>query len=241
MSFNSTPLSSSPFAGTSLSYSEARPFLKWVFAWMGLGLLVTSMVGYYVSSNTGLQLQIVGNRGLFLGLIIGTLVLVLVLTWAINRLSPIVAALLFLAYAALNGVTLSVITLVYTSSSIVSAMVTTTIVFGVMAVFGFTTSIDLSRFSRLLIIGVIGLIVAGLVNLFLRSDEFSLLISVVGVVVFIGLTAWDVQKLKRMAALPEIRDNPEAASKYAVYGALTLYLDFINLFLFILRLLGRRR
>ncbi|MBW4436544.1 MAG: Bax inhibitor-1/YccA family protein [Pleurocapsa minor GSE-CHR-MK-17-07R] len=241
MSFRYTSLSTNPVRGDSVPYADAHAFIKWVFAWMGLGLLVTTIVGYFVSTNEGLQLQIARNPVLLFGALIAEIVLVMVLSWAMGRLSPTLAAALFLIYAALNGVTLSFITLVYAESTIVTALITATILFATLAVFGFTTSIDLSQFRGLLIVGVIGVGVALLVNIFLRSDTFGFLISIVGVIVFLGLTAWDTQAIKHMAVSPEVRDNPANASKYAIYGALKLYLDFINLFLFILRILGRRR
>lgn len=232
---------SRPAGGNAVSYAEAQPFIKWVFAWMGLGLLITTLITVYINANPALLLQLARNSGLFFGIIIGELVLVMVLSWGIGRLAPWLAVLLFLVYAAFNGVTLSLIVSAYTTGTIVSAFVTTTVMFGAMAFFGFTTSIDLSKISGLLFIGLIGLIVAMVVNIFLQSSALEYVLSIVGVLIFIGLTAWDAQTIKLMAVSPEVRENSGTAAKYAVFGALKLYLDFINLFLFLLRIFGRRR
>ena len=181
-----------------------------------------------------------GNVGILYGALIAEFVLVIAISWAINRLSPTVAALLFLVYAALNGFTLSIFGLVYTGESIALAFVTTAAVFGVMTVFAFTTQIDLLKYQSYLIIGSIGLFIALIVNMFLQSGPFETIISLFGVALFTALTAYDTQKLKNMAASPEFQSNGEMVARYSIYGALQLYLDFINLFIFLLRLFGRR-
>jgi len=147
---------------------------------------------------------------------------------------------MFFVYAALNGFTLSGIFLVYTGQSITAAFVATAAMFGAMTIVGFTTAIDLTRFGSFLIMGVIGLLIAMLVNLFLASSGLGLLISVVGVLIFTGLTAYDTQRIKAMAARPHLQEDGSLAMKLSIIGALALYLDFVNMFLFLLRLLGSR-
>jgi FtsH-binding integral membrane protein len=173
--------------------------------------------------------------------IIGELVLVVALSWGLQRMSPTLAGILFAVYAALNGFTLSVVAFAYTGESIVIAFGATALLFGAMTVVGFTTNIDLSQYRGILFMGLIGLVIAGLVNLFLQSNTFAFIMSFFGVAIFTGLTAWDTQKLKNLAAAPELQDNPEMLARMSVFGALILYLDFVNLFLFLLRLFGRRR
>ncbi|MFN8451571.1 MAG: Bax inhibitor-1/YccA family protein [Anaerolineae bacterium] len=181
------------------------------------------------------------NPGLLIGAFIGELVLVIALSWAINRLSPTVAALLFVGYAALNGLTLSLIVHYYTGESVTLAFISTAAIFAVMSVFAFRTEVDLLQYRSYFLIALVGLLVALVVNLFLQSDGLSMLISFAGVLIFVALTAYDTQKLKYMAASPEFQSNSEAVAKYSIYGALQLYLDFVNLFIFLLRLMGRRR
>ncbi len=216
---------------------EAQDILRWVYLWMGFGLLVTAGVAV-VTVNTPALLSLLASPVLWIALI-GELILVFALSAALPRLSPAVASLMFFVYAALNGFTLAGIFLVYTGSSISAAFVATAAMFGAMTIVGFTTRLDLTRFGSFLFMGLIGLLIAMLVNLFLASSGLSMLISVIGVLIFTGLTAYDTQTLKEMARAGFA--DEEVASKSAVMGALRLYLDFINLFLMLLRIMGRRR
>ncbi len=234
-------MSMQPYPNTSpISDAMVRPLIRWVYAWMGVGLLFTTAIAWLTNTVPAL-VQLQSNRTIVIGAIIAELIVVMVLSWASTRLAPTTAAILFLVYAALNGFTLSLIFLVYDVGAITSAFATTTVLFGVMTVIGFTTSADLTKMGTWLMMGVIGLIIAMIVNFFLRSSAVEYIISIIGVVIFTGLTAYDTQKIKRLAASPEFATETPALMKFSIYGALTLYLDFINLFLFLLRLMGRRR
>ncbi len=238
---------------SSLSYAEARPLLRWVYAWMALGLLVTTAVSFFTYSrialgidlatatNAQLAARIAPLAGPMIISLIAEIGLVIGLTWLMKRVSPAVAAGMFLVYAALNGFTLTLVLISYTLSSVAGAFLTTTAVFAVMSVIGFTTTIDLTKFRSYFLIGLIGLLIAMVVNLFLHSGPFDLLISMFGVVLFLGLTAYDTQRIKNMAADPAVQADPTMAARLSIFGALSLYLDFVNLFLFIIRLMGRRR
>ena len=173
---------------------------------------------------------------LYFGLLIAEVVLVMVLAGALQKLSTVAATLLFYAYSILNGVVLSVILLQYTAASVFSTFVITAAVFGTMTVYGYVTKSDLSRVGNFLVMALIGLIICTIVNIFLKSSAMEWIISFAGVVIFIGLTAWDTQKIKQMAALTD----GSQTGKLATIGALSLYLDFINLFLYLLRFFGNR-
>ena len=175
---------------------------------------------------------------LFWGCLLGELGLVYFISSRIMNLSLTTATLLFIAYSILNGVTMSFIFLVYTTSSIANVFFITAGTFGAMSLIGYTTKRDLSKMGQLLMMALVGLIIASFANILMKSDTLSLIISYVGVVVFVGLTAWDTQKIKKMLAQAD--DISEDAQKIALLGALTLYLDFVNLFLYLLRLLGKR-
>lgn len=209
--------------------------IRQVYAWMGGGLLLTALVAMATLSSPVLFNAIVGNRMVFYALIIGELGLVIGISRAINKISAPVASSLFLLYAALNGVTMSVIFAIYTAESISSTFVITAVTFAAMSVFGYVTKRDLSGWGSFLFMGLIGVVIASLVNIFVGSSAVSWIISVIGVIVFTGLTAYDTWKIKAMAAAGAEGRKP------AILGALTLYLDFINLFLMLLRLLGNRR
>ena len=212
-------------------------FLSKVYGWMFLGLLVTAGTAVTVASSPALIKTLILNRGLLLLMVFAQLGLVIYLSVRVNKMAPAMAAGLFLVYSALVGITTSSIFMVYTGASIVSAFVIAGGMFGAMAVFGSLTKRSLAGVGQFMFMGLIGLVIASIVNIFLFSDMLSFVISVVGVLVFTGLTAWDAQRLKQMAvALPDGRTGT-----YAVVGALSLYLDFINLFFFILRLTGGRR
>jgi FtsH-binding integral membrane protein len=209
--------------------------LRQVYAWMGLGLLLTAAMSVVTLSSPALLQLVFGNRLVFYGLILGELGLVIAVSAAINRLSAATATALFLLYAALNGITFSVIFVVYTAESIASTFVVTAATFGAMSVYGYTTKRDLTNWGSFLFMGLIGIVIASLVNIFVESSAASWVISAIGVVVFTGLTAYDTWKIKAMAAAGAQGRKP------AILGALTLYLDFINLFLMLLRLFGNRR
>jgi len=212
-------------------------FLSRVYGWMFLGLLVTAGTAVAVASSPTLIETLVLNRGLFLIMIFAQLGVVIFLSVRVAKMAPLTAAVLFLAYSAMVGVTSSTIFMVYTGASIMSAFMIAAAMFGSMAVYGSLTKRSLAGVGQFMFMGLIGLIIASIVNIFLFSDVVAFVISVVGVLVFTGLTAWDAQRLKNMAvALPDGR-----VGAYAVVGALSLYLDFINLFFFVLRLLGGRR
>ena len=212
-------------------------FLSRVYGWMFLGLLVTAGTAVAVASSPTLIETLVLNRGLFLIMIFAQLGVVIFLSVRVAKMAPLTAAVLFLAYSAMVGVTSSTIFMVYTGASIMSAFMIAAAMFGSMAVYGSLTKRSLAGVGQFMFMGLIGLIIALIVNIFLFSDVVAFVISVVGVLVFTGLTAWDAQRLKNMAvALPDGR-----VGAYAVVGALSLYLDFINLFFFVLRLLGGRR
>lgn len=209
--------------------------IRQVYAWMGAGLTVTAFMALITLSSPAILNAIAGNRLLFFGLMIGELALVFTLSGAINRLSAATATLIFIAYSALNGVTLSVVALVYTANSIASTFVVTAGMFGAMSVYGYVTRRDLTSWGSFLFMGLIGVVIASVVNIFVGSSAVSWVISALGVIVFTGLTAYDTWKIKEMAA------HGTEGRKPAILGALTLYLDFINLFLMLLRLTGNRR
>ncbi|HEX6650803.1 MAG TPA: Bax inhibitor-1/YccA family protein [Pyrinomonadaceae bacterium] len=212
-------------------------FLSKVYGWMFLGLLITAGTAVAVASSPALIEALILNRIVFWMLLIGQLGLVFFLSARVDKVSPATAAGLFLLYSASVGVTTSVIFLIYTGASIVSAFVITSGMFGAMALVGTFTKKSLAGVGQFMVMGLIGLIIAMVVSLFWMNSALYFVISVVGVIVFTGLTAWDAQRLKQMAvALPDGR-----VGSYAVVGALSLYLDFINLFFFILRLMGGRR
>jgi hypothetical protein len=219
---------------------EIRPLLRRVYFWMTVGVLLTAIVALLTVTTPAL-LGLLANPIVVWGALLGEFALVIVLSAAIRRLSPMAAALLFFAYAGLMGFSLAGIFLIYTLNSIGVAFLSASALFGIMTVAGFVTRVDLTKLGTYLVIGLIGLIVASLLNLFLRSTGLELLVSLVGVVIFTGLTAYDTQKIARMARDPALQQEGEMLGRLSILGALTLYLDFLNLFLLLLRLLGRRR
>jgi uncharacterized protein len=217
--------------------SDSSAFLRKVYAYMAGGLFATAVTATAVaSSETALQL-IRENPIIFYGLIIAELGMVIAFSALLNRLSAAAAGALFFTYAIMNGVTLSLVFLAYTASSIGTTFFVTGGTFGAISAYGYATKRDLSGLGSFAMMGLIGLIIASLVNIFLKSPMIYWLTTFVGVIVFTALTAYDTQKLKRFAA----QASPGDQSKVALQGALMLYLDFINLFLYLLRLLGRRR
>lgn len=233
-------LSGSNFSQKQLDLSHSiSVYLTKVYNWMAIALLLTGLVAYFTSQSEMMMQAIIGNQILFFGLIIGELALVGYISARINKLSSYNATLLFLAYTALNGLTMSVIFMTYTSASISTTFIITAGTFGVMSLYGYYTKSDLTKIGNLAFMALIGIIIASVVNMFMKSEMMSWIISYLGVAIFIGLTAYDTQKLKRIAM--NGFENEEGMEKSAILGALTLYLDFINLFLFLLRILGDRK
>ena len=223
-----------------LELSAAFPVLmRKVYLWMSLALVITGFTAYYVATTPALIGAIITNQILFWGLVIGELALVFGLSAAINKLSLTTATLMFVIYAVINGLTLSFIFLVYTASSITSVFFITAGTFAVMVFFGYFTKTDLSSLGKILMMALIGIIIATLVNIFTKSEGLAMILNYLGVLVFVGLTAYDSQKIKQMLMMAP--DTGEAAQKVALLGALSLYLDFINLFLYLLRIFGSRR
>lgn len=216
-------------------------FLARVFNWMAAGLGLTALTAFLVASVPAFQEAIFGNRLVFYALIIGELGMVFYLSARVERMSAGAATGLFLAYSALNGATLAAILLVYTGSSIASTFVVTGGMFGAMAVYGRVTKKDLSGWGSFLFMGLIGIIIAMVVNIFLASPMIAWVASGIGVIVFTGLTAYDVQQLTRIGAGGIMGGGEAAVRKGAIIGALRLYLDFINLFLMLLNFMGNRR
>lgn len=214
-------------------------FIRRVYNWMGLGLAATALVALYTASSPQLLKIIFGNSLVFFGLILAELGLVFALSAGINRFSYSTATLMFFVYSALNGLTLSVIFLAYTSASITSTFFVTAGTFGAMSFYGYTTKSDLSSWGSFLFMGLIGIVLASVVNIFFNSPMIYWVVTYAGILVFVGLTAYDTNKLKEMARAGFADEETEGKS--AVMGALALYLDFINLFLMLLRVLGSRR
>lgn len=221
--------------------SVAFPALmRKVYVWMTLALVITGFTAYGVASSPGIITAIISSRALMWGLIIAEIALVFYVSARIDRLSLTTATLLFILYSVLNGATLSIIFLAFTMQSIASVFFITAGTFAVMSLIGYFTKTDLSSFGKILFMALIGLIIATVVNAFLiKSGGFSLIISYVGVLIFVGLTAYDTQKIKMM--LVQADDVNEDAQKIALMGSLSLYLDFINLFLYLLRIFGGNR
>jgi FtsH-binding integral membrane protein len=217
--------------------ARVSAFLRTVYGWMCAGLGVTAFVAYTVAGSPALVRAIASSQILFFALILAELGLVFYLSSRATRLAPNAAMGLFVLYSALNGVTISLVLLMYTGASIATTFVVTAGMFGALALFGTTTKRSLAGAGHFLFMGLIGLILASVVGIFWHSEALQFLISVVGVIVFTGLTAWDAQRLKQMAlAIPEGQSGT-----YAIVGALSLYLNFINLFLILLRFQGGSR
>ncbi|MBW2442742.1 MAG: Bax inhibitor-1/YccA family protein [Deltaproteobacteria bacterium] len=221
--------------------TRVNEFIRSVYNWMAIGLALTGFVAYYVANTPALVEMIFGNRLLFFGLIIGELALVFMISARIQKMQASTATALFVVYSILNGATLSFIFLVYTASSITSTFFICAATFVACSIFGWTTKRDLTSMGGFLTMGLIGIIIASLVNMFFRSTAMSMIISYIGVIVFVGLTAYDTQHLKTMALNQPDGLEAGVIRKGAILGALKLYLDFINLFLMLLRILGGGR
>ena len=220
---------------------QVNEFIRSVYNWMAIGLGLTGLVAFYVSNNESLQKIVFGNQLLFFGLLIGQLALVFTISARVHKMQASTATGLFLLYAALNGVVFSSIFLLYTTSSINSTFFICAGTFITCSIYGMTTKRDLTSLGGFMVMGLIGIIIASVVNIFIRSSGMSMIISYIGVLVFVGLTAYDTQKLKAMALSQPEGLDAAVIRKGTIIGALTLYLDFINLFLMLLRILGSRR
>lgn len=229
-----------PVAESSYNAEEIqRSFILKVYNWMAMGLTITALFALLMVRVFDISIVLRDFPFVFWGLLIFELLLVWGLSAAINKIPVVIAVMAFFFYSALNGITLSIVFLVYTSSSIASTFFITAFMFGATSVFGYFTKMDLTRFGGFMMMALIGIIIASIVNIFVTSSALYWLISYAGVIIFVGLTAYDTQKIKRMSA--GIDNNSEEEGRASVMGALALYLDFINLFLFLLRILGRRR
>ena len=233
MEFDNRPVAISPVS------VESRFFTR-VYGWMALGLGLTALVSFLTVSTPAVLQFVFGSRMVFFGLMIGELALVAWLSGLIGKMSATTAAVVFLAYSGLNGLTLASIFLLYTSSSIATTFVVTGGMFGAMSVWGMVTKRSLDGLGSFAFMGLIGVVIASVVNIFMKSTMLEFVISCVGIIVFLGLTAWDTRKLRSFAAAIGDIDG-EDGRRMAVRGALALYLDFINLFLMLLRLFGNRR
>jgi uncharacterized protein len=219
---------------------ENQRYMVKVYAWMCAALVVTGGVAMLTVASQTILALIHGNPWIFFGLLIFQFVAVGVLVKLINRLSAAVATIIFFVYSILFGLTLSFIFLVYTSESIASTFFISAGTFGVMSIYGYFTKTDLSKWGNILFMGLIGLIIASLVNVFfLQSDLLYWITTFVGVLLFVGLTAYDTQKIKNANIIGN--EGSEEDHKESIIGALILYLDFINLFLYLLRIFGRRK
>ncbi len=226
--------------GVSTQAVKERTLMRNVYMWMTAGLLLTGVVAMGLASNPQTVISLVRNTFLFFGIIIAEIALVFFLSARIMSLSPMAATIGFAAYSILNGVTLSVIFLAYTGASIASTLFITAGTFAGMSIYATVTKRDLSSLGHYFIMGIWGILIASLVNIFLKSSFFYWMISYAGVALFLGLTAYDTQIIKRMS--DEMGELSEANYlRLSILGALKLYLDFINLFLFLLRIFGRRR
>ena len=220
--------------------TSLQTYMAQVYGWMTCGLLLTAFVSWFAANTPAVMELIFANRITFFGLIIAQLALVFVLSGMVQRMSGAVATGLFMLYSALTGLTMASIFLAYTYASIASTFFITAGMFGAMSFYGYTTKRDLSRFGSLLFMALIGILLASLVNFWLKSPALMWAITYIGVLVFVGLTAYDTQKLKAIGENINVNDK-ENFRRASIMGALTLYLDFINLFLMLLRIFGNRR
>src|SRR6185295_16347492 len=226
-----------PFTPSLAAADQVAAFLRAVYGWMAAGLAITAATAWVVSGSPAIVMAIATNRLLFWALVIAQLGIVYVLSARVQRLAPATASLLFAVYSALTGVTLSFVLLAYTGESVTGTFIVTSGTFGALALFGTTTRRSLDGFGQFLFMGLIGVVLASFVGIFWHNDAFQFVLSFIGVIVFAGLAAYDAQRLKAMA----LATPAGQSGSYAIVGALALYLDFINLFLFMLRFMGNRR
>jgi FtsH-binding integral membrane protein len=219
--------------------AEQASFMAKVYGWMAFALVITGITSLYVIQNESIVNLVFGNRLVFFGLIIGELLLVGALSKMVNRVSATTAMAMFIGYSVMNGVTISFIFFVYTMGSIASTFFITAATFAAMSAIGYFTKKDLTSLGNILTMALIGLIIASIVNIFLKSDMLYWIATYAGVLIFTGLTAYDTQKIKEMNIIGNAGTDED--KKEAIMGALTLYLDFINLFLFLLRIFGGRK
>ena len=234
----SPPLNAGTFTPDQIAAEQAA-FMRKVYAIMALGLGTTGLTALVVFSSEAATRFIFGTPGVYLGLIVAELVMVFTFATLARRMSAVGAAALFYLYAILNGLTLSVVFLIYTKGSIASTFFVTAGTFGAMSAYGYITKRDLTGVGSFMMMGLFGLIIASVVNLFLRSEMIYWVTTYAGILIFVGLTAYDTQKIKELNVIGNAGTDED--HKEAIHGALILYLDFINLFLYLLRLLGRRR
>ena len=229
----------------SFSYNPAEQkliltgFVNKVYAWMSVALAISALAAVFVADTPAVRDIVLGNKFAFYGLLIAEFGLVVAIAGAINRMSSMTATLLFVLYSLVNGLTLSVVFLVFTASSIGTTFFVTAGTFGVMSIIGYTTKRDLTSMGNLLIMALVGMLIGSLVNFFVQSTAFGYVLTYLGILVFVGLTAYDTQKIKEMGQAGF--ETSDGMQKGAILGALTLYLDFINLFLLLLNLFGNRR
>ena len=228
---------SAPWSGSVPAAERVSAFLRAVYGWMCAGLAITAVTAWFVASQPALVMAIATNRLLFWGLLLAQLGIVFVLSARVQQLAASTASLLFIAYSALTGVTISFVLLAFTGESVATTFLVTAGMFGALATYGTVTRRSLAGAGQFLFMGLVGVILASLVGIFWHSDALQFVISFIGVIVFTGLSAYDAQRLKAMA----LATPTGPSGSYAVVGALTLYLDFINLFLFLLRFMGNRR
>lgn len=216
-----------------------REFVRKVFGWMTAGLMITGIMALMTVQSSDILEFVIGNRIIFFGLIIAQLGLVVWLSARIAAMSAMTATMIFLGYSFLTGLTLAVVFLAYTSASIASTFFVTAGTFGAMFAYGWMTKRDLTSMGSFMAMGLIGVVIASIVNMFLHNEMIYWIVTYIGILVFVGLTAYDAQKIKAMSVVA--LEGGESEQKGAILGALRLYLDFINLFLLLLRILGRRR
>ncbi len=229
---------SQPQSNVVVNEEVARGFIVKVYGWMTLALVITGLVAIATAMNPEIM-STIATSGAFLFIVIAQLVVVIALSAVVRKLSPGVATGLFILYSALTGLTFSMLFYIYTATSIGQVFIITAGTFGLVSAYGYVTQRDLTSIGNLAFMALIGLILASIVNIFLASSVLDFILSVIGVIIFVGLIAFDTQRIKRMAM--GIGEDGEVQRKAAVVGALTLYLDFINLFLRLLNLFGRRR
>lgn len=222
----------------------AKSFMTQVFGWMSLAMVITAITAYWFADPSRMTMlvdfQTGGMTGLGWIVTLAPIGFVLLMSFGFQRLSPAVLTLLFVTFSVLMGMSLSFILFVYTAASVFKTFLVTAVMFGVMAVTGYTTKTDLTKFGSIMMMGLIGLVIAMIVNFFMKSSTMEYIISILGVLIFTGLTAYDVQRLKNIGS-GSGQYGAENTKKLSILGALTLYLDFINLFIFLLRFLGDRK
>ena len=223
---------------------QVASYMTKVMGWMAAGLAITFGIAYLVYTTPSLQRGLFGSDIIFYGILIAQVAVVFIMSGVINKINSTAALLMFIVYATLTGLTISIIMLAYEVSSILYVFGLTVVIFLVMAAYGYITQKDLTKIGTMAIFGLFGIIIASVFNLFMKSSGIDYIVSIVGVVIFIVLTAWDTQRIKNQYLYETSQGTDEKSDriqKFAIYGALMLYLDFINLFLKLLRLFGKRR